>query len=273
MKNRDYLAKHSPLLRARRLEGAFPIEDAIALLDDLTHLDAHNDRRRKYLSWAMKAAGVLAVLCVLAGLVPLIAVFVVAIVVLLIFYYRLARIDLRNDVLELHRAWLRILAADMEPQQSITLKLDFTPATTKQHRVYDQKVKGVRCREYVHPWYTAETQLADGARLHCDATTRVRERVITKHSRSGKTKTKRKYKYWTKLDVSLGLPHDSFSVTPAAPTGDEKIRTKAGEKRNVVRVSRVLSSTSAAPPTVDDLIQTVALAYRQAAPAAPEQTA
>jgi hypothetical protein len=273
VKDRDYLAKHSPLMRARRLEGAFPIEDAIALLDDLTTLDTRNDRRRKYLSYAMKGSGVLALVCLFAGLAPLIALFVVAVVVLLIFYYRLNRIDLPNDVLELCRAWLRILAADMAPQQSIALKLDFNPATSKAHRVYDQKVKGVRCLEYVHPWYTAETQLADGARLHCDATTRVRERVVTKHSRSGKTKTKRKYKYWTKLDVALGLPNDSFTVAKAAPGGPEKIRTKAGEKRNVVRVSRVLTSLSAAPPKLDDLIQPVALAYRQAAPAAPEQSA
>jgi hypothetical protein len=254
------------LLQARRLHGAFPIEAAIKLLDDLSVLDTSNDRRRKRYKLALVACVVLGLGLLFAGLAPVAALCVVAFVVLLVLHMRLARADLPNDMVDLSRAWLRILAADMEPEEPITLTLDFNPATAKQHRVYDQKVKGVRCLEYVHPWCSAETRLADGARLHCDATTRVRERVVTKHSRSGKTKTKRKYKYWTKLDVSLGLPTETFTLAPTEPARRQKIRTKPGEKRSVVRVSRVLTSNSAAPPKLDELIHTVALAYRQAAP-------
>jgi hypothetical protein len=268
------LARHSPLLRTRRLDDAFPIEDAIALLEELATVDTRNDRRRTWYKRGAVACIVLAALFLFAGL-PLVApVPSLGFVALVVLGIRLSKIDIPNEARELVLSWLRILAADLEPGQSVSLKLDFNPATAKTYRVSDQRVNQVRCLEYLHPWYSGETVLADGARLGWDATTRVRERVTSKRSRSGKIKHKSKRKYWTKLEVSLALPADHFTISQNASAGPGKVRTKAGEKRNVVRVSRVLCSLSPAPPPIDELIATVALAYRQVAPMAPvEQTA
>jgi hypothetical protein len=261
-------------LRKRRLDGDFPVADAMAVLDELSTLDTRNDRQRDRYRKAIWACGAVGIAFLFIGLAWLSPLFFAAVVVLAILRWRLGRADIPNDALEVVRGWLRILAADIEAEQPITLKLDFGPAIAKAHCVYDQKVDRVRCREYLHPWYSAEAELADGARLQCDATTRVRERIIRKYSRSGKVKTKRKYKYWTKLDVTLGVPKDSFALTDDKRTGRAKVRSKAGEKRNVVRVSRVLADLPSGRPRLEDFIQTVAMAYRQVAPApAPEQPA
>jgi hypothetical protein len=256
----------SQLLRKRLLEGRYPVEDAIALLVPIAALDERNDRWRSRMKAVLFPAIGLTLFLLFFRLFYL-AVPVGAVAIGLgVFVWRTSRSDVPNEVRLLALPWLQILSADVRPEEEVALRIDLGQPMCAKSRVVDQRIGRLRKSEYVHPWFSGEALLADGALLRWEATTRIRKVVISKRSSSGRSKTKTKIKKWTKLDVSLGLPTRAFSVGEAAASGQEKMRVKTGEKRNVVRVSRVVCATSLDPVAVEELIQTVSLAYRRAVP-------
>lgn len=262
MNKATLLSKNSPLLRTRSLEGTFPINEAVELFNALGTLDERNDRRRKLFKIFAIIGVVLTAFLLIADLAPIALLTGAAAIVLAVLVIRLGRIDIPNDVRLFVLPWLRILAADMEADGSVALKLDLHEAHDKSQRIADQIANGKQWQQYHHPWFSGRATLADGARLHWDAVTHIREHTTHK----SKGRTKRKLKQSIKYDVSLGLPADSFALGQLASRGIEKVRVKPGEKRNVVRVSYVAAAASLTPANVDDLIATVASAYRQAAP-------
>lgn len=257
------MSRNSPLLRTRLLEGTFPITEAVKLFDALGTLDERNDRRRKLFKIFAILGVVLTAFLLIADLAPIAALTGAVAILLAVLGFRLGRVDIPNDVRLFVLPWLRILAADMEADGNVSLKLDLHEANDKSQKLVDQKVEVSRhLYEYNHPWFSGQATLADGARLQWDAITHIRERVRWK----SKGRTKRKLKQAIKYDVSLGLPAESFAVGQLAAQGSEKVRVKPGEKRNVVRVSYVAQSSALRPANLDHLIATVASAYRQAAP-------
>jgi hypothetical protein len=257
-----HLFRTSPLLRTRSLEGTFPISEAVELFDALGTLDERNDRRRKLHKILAIFCAVLTVVLFMADLAPVALFTGAAAIVLVVLLFRLIRQDIPNDVRLFVLPWLRILAADMAFDGTVALKVDLHESNDKCKRVLDQRLGNRRQCEYHHPWFSGQATLTDGARLQWDAVTHLRERVTSK----SKGRTKRKLKQGIHYDVSLGLPVDSFALGQVSAQGSEKVRVKPGEKRNVVRVSYVAQATTRAPAKLDDLIATVASAYRQAAP-------
>ena len=250
------------MLRTRLLEGTFPISEAVELFDALGTLDERNDRRRKLYKILAITCVVLTGVLLIADLAPVALLPGAAAIVLVVLVFRLSRQDIPNDVRLFVLPWLRILAADMESDDPVALKIDLHESNDKSKRVLDQRLGNRHQSEYHHPWFSGQATLVDGARLQWDAVTHLRERVTAK----SKGRTKRKLKQGIKYEVSLGLPVDSFALGQPSARGIEKVRVKPGEKRNVVRVSYVAQATTRTPAKLDDLIATVASAYRQAAP-------
>jgi hypothetical protein len=263
------LSKGSPLLRDRAIAGVFPMQEALALFDALAVLDESNDRRRQRLR-KLTIAGIGASLVAPFVGLPIACILTIpATVVLAIRTYRLGRVDIPNDVRLFVLPWLRLLSADMDATETVSLKVDLRACTDKRHRVADEVASGRKWETYHHPWFSGEATLTDGARLQWSAVTHLRKHTTWKKKGRSKIKIKQAMKY----DVALGLPSSSFAVDPVAKSGIEKIRVKPGEKRTVVRVSYVAHSASLAPANVDDLVSTVASAYRQGTPQASEQSA
>ena len=271
LKPATLLSKRSRLVRDRAIVGVFPMEEALTLFDALAVLDARNDRRRQRLSILTLASMVASIGAPFAGLAIVCWVTIPAMVVLAALNYRLRRIDIPNDVRLFVLPWLRILSADMRATEAVSLKVDLRTSTDKCHRVADEVTNGKKWETYHHPWFSGEATLTDGARLQWSAVTHVRKHTTWKSKGRSKTKTKQAMKY----DVSLGLPSSTFAVDPVAKSSIEKIRVKPGEKRNVVRVSYVAhSASSLTPAKLDDLVNTVALAYGRGTPqATTEQSA
>ena len=127
-----------------------------------------------------------------------------------------------------------------------------------------------------YPWLALNTHLVDGSRLIVNVQDDITKYKITKRkrSRSGKTKTKTKtkYKIRTSFLVTLNLPAKRYDVEEGITssirnTQGIKIKHKAGEKRNTLKVNfRWKTKDIDAVPDFQQFLGLIAKAYKKTKP-------
>lgn len=156
----------------------------------------------------------------------------------------------------------------------MTLRLDLSgaqqPHKCRSERKWENGWPKVTERHFADPWLSGEARLADESRLHWELVEHLRRRDMRRRNRRGKVKHKTKYKVKHLLTVRLGLPHETYATEGAdAPaTQGDRLVVRPGERRDVVRVRRVVEARSAdAPLEIGHFLDLVGQAYQRAQPA------
>ena len=252
---------------------------AEALLDQMRHLaafDASNDATRAQIKklmggvvvgaiaslWLLTLFGI-AMLAVTAALIGL-AIY------LGVMLGRLSKLDISNNFREVALPFLAILKQDMEPHQTLKVRVDLrAPTHANKRRGSPQSSKGgayasVVETSYHDNWFAGSARLADASVLHWSVVDDVVESKRTKRSSSGKMKTKtRNYKRST-VAVSLSVANKRYGVTPTASANadGQKLAVQSGAKRRTIKLTRKIKTKSLETMDPGVLIDTVASAYR-----------
>lgn len=268
----------SPAERETIASGQFAGDfTAEALLDQMRHLakfDASNDATRALLKKLTGAAvvGAFASLWLLSvfGKVMLIAVaLLIGVAIYLgVTLSRLSKLDISNNFREVALPFLAILKQDMDPQQTLKVRVDLrAPTHQNKRRGTPQSSKGgvytkIVETAYHDNWFSGSARLADASVLRWSVVDDVVESKRTKRSSSGKMKTKtRNYKRST-VAVSLSVANKRYGVAPNASADGHKIAVQGGAKRRTIKLTRKIKTKSLDTMDPGVLIDTVASAYR-----------
>lgn len=193
---------------------------------------------------------------------------------LIVFAFKLGKIDVPPVLEESVLPWLALLREDVVPGSQVHLALDLRgsecPPKRQVVRSGEMNGAGWTTDFFLDPWFSGEATFADHAVVKWDVSDLVRRRTRRRRNPRGKTKTKIKHKVLRTFDVQVRVRGKDFHASATAPDGGEAIRTdiKAGEKRTCVRArSRVLLSRVDQPPRLVEMVHSVAAAYRHLSPA------
>ncbi|MGE0821724.1 MAG: hypothetical protein AB7G75_10885 [Candidatus Binatia bacterium] len=199
----------------------------------------------------------------------------------LLLWWRLRKIDLPDTlrmvvvplfgILREESTGIIKAAIDLRGPLESTKRTEHSPAKNKNYPRVDLSF-------FCDPWLQVETQLADGSRLVIEAKDFVRERSIAKKNARGKVKYKTKYKGRRLYEVRLAASHKAYRLAESPhPEDGIRMAVKAGEKRDVIKLRRMVPSgdpkTPTLPANIDDLTQLLATAYAQLAPSSQEARA
>lgn len=172
---------------------------------------------------------------------------------------------------------LAVLREDMAPDAPVTLRLDLRGGTLDQKRVSRQALPPLSGRGapqiteslYEDAWLAGTAELADGARLELAIVDQIRKRDIARRNRRGKLKTKAKYKVKACVDVQVAFPDDYAPLTAGERRdGPGRLAVLPGERRTKVKLRQTFERHHpAAPLAVRPLLDLIATAYSQVAPA------
>lgn len=260
-------AEQKSLLALKKIAGDHTPARWLALLGNVAMYDRRADELRKTVGWSI---GISFLLIVIGGAITpwLIIPFALLFIGSIILFFVLRGKDLPNNLRLFVLPFLAILREEMETESPLHLELDLTGGMNKTKLLRSQDVPGrARAREsfYRDPWMRGSGELADGSSLEWSITDDIRERTITKTNPRGKTKTKTKYKVRRLIEVRVGLRNDEYALAGSAtPTGDDRVAVKEGEKRNVLKLRRILTHSD--PKSVlelNDVVDLLAGAYRR----------
>lgn len=268
----------SPAERETIASGQFAGDfTAEALLDQMRHLakfDASNDATRAQLKKLTGAAvvGAFASLWLLTvfGSVMLIAVaaLIGVAIYLAVTLSRLSKMDISNNFREVALPFLAILKQDMEPDQTLKVRVDLrSPTHEKKRRGTPQSSKGGAYAKVVETtyhdnWFAGSARLADASVLRWSVVDDVVESKRTKRSSSGKMKTKTRNYKRSVVAVSLSVANKRYGVTQNASAEGQKIAVHSGAKRRTIKLTRKIKTKSLEPMDPGVLIDTVASAYK-----------
>ena len=276
------------VLKEKTIEGAHTPDEWLAALTPLAEQDRQGDRRRRNLMIATIAGFVLGAIALALGVAiaggPLLALAVVG----LVAFFVMKRQDLSNRLRDFVLPLLVVLREEMAAGQPVTLRLDLRGATRPEKKVDVHKSGGGLPRHedtfYIDPWLTVEARLGDGTRLVWEVVDDVRQRRVTRRNRRGKVKTKTKYKTKTEMAARLATRRDEYAPVALPVTGEEanpatsasgdRLAIKAGARRDVVEVKRVVIER-ASEPKLDPrhFIEMVGAAYGRVTPIHAEEEA
>jgi hypothetical protein len=239
------------LIKTKVLEGERTPDEWLSFFKQIVDFDAGVDSAKKTLTIGCVGSGVLFVagifLTAIVGPIVLLLALAAGIVLGIIAFTG-AKVDLPNNFRLFVFPLIAVLREEMEPGQALYLKLDLRGKTLKEKLdPTPRRSTTTKGKEsfFKDDWIFGRAPLADGSRLDWNIVDYTRERKITKRSRSGKTKFKTKHKIKTLIDARLALkPEDYLPASlQSSQDGREKVAFKQGEKRNTVRVRRLIVST------------------------------
>ncbi|MCI0489058.1 MAG: hypothetical protein L0229_20900 [Blastocatellia bacterium] len=271
------------ILEEKQIEGNYTPGEWLALLRQLAEYDRHGDAVRKVVKKMGCASGILVVATFIIGIVfETFFLFFIALiigVVALVLYFVKKRSDLPNKLRRFALPLISILREEMEQGVPLYLRMDFRSGTIKEKETaylgpdetkarYRRPSNVLKVKEthYTNAWMEGRARLTGGSILEWQIVDNTRQRKITKKGSSGKTKFKTKYKVKTIIDARLGLPREDYALMPGGPTAHqgEKVATRTGEKRNLIRVRRAKQSSTVDPePDLKEFLDLVAGAFRR----------
>jgi hypothetical protein len=107
---------------------------------------------------------------------------------------RHGRLNLENRRYEVLSGLMRLLAADIAPDEIVGVKVDFRPHTARGKLVQKGKVSYWNVDYYVSSWFELRGRFVDGTKFSLAVIEKCQQRHGTKRSASGKLKHKRKSK-------------------------------------------------------------------------------
>lgn len=269
---RSLNAEQKRILRDKRVDLNRPIDELLALLRPLANCDAIADKSRTKLGCTF-AAGIVAVVVATVvlsddgwlGLLAIVAIAAIMIGAGALFFWSRG-IDVSNNFRQFALPVLTVLREDIAPGERVHVKLDLRAPNAKEKlqsesAPYKQGVyHKVIDKTFLDAWMSAEATLVDGTRLAWSVTDAIRERSKTKRTPRGKYKSKTKVARKTHLDVEVALRNKRYAIGDAPPDAE----VKSDDKRTVVRLERLVRSTSLDPVSPGALIDLVAAVYRNA---------
>lgn len=267
------------ILRDKKIDASHTPAEWIALLGALARYDREGDSLRKGAGWGI-AIGVIGAFGggVIAHSLPALTTFLIIAIISFILYISLRSVDLPESLGGFVLPLMALMREDMDADAPLHLKLDFERSVSKGKLLSSNQLPGGRDivqSMYRNDWMEGGGTLAEGSTLGWSIIDLVRERRITKRNLRGKVKTKTKYKVRRIIDMRVGLRRENYVLGGTAGTVDGRIarvNVKEGEKRNVLKVRRVVETTSV-DQTMDvkDFIDPLAAAFRRASLTNPEE--
>lgn len=161
----------------------------------------------------------------------------------IIIRWRLGKIDIHNNLREFVVPVVNLIGQDMEAGTKISLDLDLRGKTL------DSKLKNthkddpgwlsypkVTTRIYDDPWFRLTGQLVDGSKLILNVDDQVTRLDKTYKGRSGKIKSKTKYKVKHEIMAGLALKHKKYAVAGENELNGlgDGLKYKDGDNRQLI---------------------------------------
>ena len=119
------------------------------------------------------------------------------------------------------------------------------------------------------PWLRLRAELRDGSTLDIAVTDRYRHRRVTKRSRSGKHKMKKKVKTMQVIKVRRALPRGEQGLPPATPPPAWiGVMVRDGRRRSVIATAKVSRMPQNGAEQLDWILTTAAEPFRWTPPPA-----
>ena len=274
-------AEQKQLLRVKQIAAERTPDEWLALLKPVAAYDTSGDRARTLTVVLMVISilmllGIIFLYDVMSVVGILLALFALALLALsIVIYVSTRRLNLEADLGKFVLPLIAVLREDVRPGERLRLRMDLRGGTIKEKQTSESApyakppYREVVDTFYTDPWMDGQTTFADGGRVQWQIVDQIRQTQKTKRNARGKTKTKTKRKQRTHLSVQLALPEKDYTLSGEVveKQGTTKIKLTPGEKRASVKVHRVARLDSAETVEPRHLIDTIAEAYRHAAPA------
>ncbi|MDQ3134038.1 MAG: hypothetical protein M3Q76_04415 [Acidobacteriota bacterium] len=273
-------AEQKQLLRVKQIAAELTPDEWLTLLKPVAAYDTSGDRARTLavvllvISIPMLFGSIFlyAVLSILGILLTLVAL--ALLVLSIVIYVSTRRLNLEADLGKFVLPLIAVVREDVRPGERLRLRMDLRGGTIKEKQTSESApyekhpYRKIVDTFYTDPWMDGQTTFADGARVQWQLIDQIRQTQKTKRNARGKTKTKTKRKQRTHLSVQLALPEKDYNLSGEVveKQGTTKIKLTPGEKRASVKVHRVARLDSAETVEPRHLIDTIAEAYRHAAP-------
>jgi hypothetical protein len=267
-------SEHADVLNTKVIRGSRTPGEWLTFLKSVAAYDRTTDSLRYVAGWGIVAGLLLAIILGIA-LQSLVASLVCLLIAILsiVFFVRLKRRDIPNTMRFCVLPLVALLREDMEPDAQLLLRADFTGGIRREKQAAGggplpkgNYISGTQTF-YNDPWFEGEGTFADGSNVAWSVNDLIRQRDITKRGRSGKIKSKRKFKVRRMIDVRVGMRQDAYALADdhaAGGRGHDRIAVKEGAKRNVMKMRRILIETRPdAPLDPKHIIDLLAEAYRR----------
>jgi len=276
----------SPALRAaidkKQIAGEFTAQVLLEQMRALAEFDRQNSvMRSRLLKWKLLAIA-LAIVVLFISPLPLVlrlcisAVAIAAFIYLSIITRRLSQFAISENFSKVALPFIAILKQDMQAAQTLSIRLDLTPAIVSKKCIGTSKpyergaYKKIVDTTYRDPWFDGSARLADDAILRWRLLDTICESKRSKRSSSGKTKTKLRHYKRSLVAIGLSLPNKSYGVSALASHSPQqpasKITVQHGNKRSDVKLVRKFKAKSLEPIDPRALIDVISEAYKRATP-------
>jgi hypothetical protein len=209
-----------------------PATDVFADLDSLREVDKHNEGIAKRFLQAGCVTLLLGIVCFVVGVVtelpPLFAVAGLAIVAGIVSFVvrrRYSRLDTEDRRYQLVEKVVRLLSADLHPEQELGLRLDLSKPKQKHKLQGEGEVGQWKVEYYEDPWLELKTRLLDGTACQLRLTEHFQYRHRWARSSSGKRKHKSKTKSATRALLELKVKEHKFpGLSQLAGTAQQAVQ-------------------------------------------------
>jgi hypothetical protein len=264
------------------IEASRTPSEWLAFFARIAEYDRHGDSGRKLLGragigFAIAAFVSIFVSVVAESFIPSLVVWPIAILMGLLYLIK-KKSDLPNKFREFVVPLVSILREEMRASEPLFLHLDFRGGTEQYKQTSGEHFKTAkRPASYVKAditerffsdiWIEGRARLADDSRLELAIVDHICERKVGKRNARGKYKTKTKYKIKSVIEARLQLPQEDYALMGAGGRESDRIRLKSGEKRNAIRVRRVVKSSDLNSVLgLNHALDVIARAYKNVAP-------
>lgn len=272
---RSLSAEQKQMIRTKRVDLSWPIDEILTRIKPLAACDTLADRSRTKTGCSFGIGIVLSIVLLIvfsnmgwSAIATLVFVlFIAAVVGAGVMWSFLRRIDISNNFRSFALPVLSLMREDFDATRLVNLRmnLDRPNASSKKTGESAPYKQGIYHKiidtTYVDPWMTVSGVLVDGTKLSWNVTDEIRERKKTKRNARGKYKTKTKYRKKTEIEVEMALRKKTYAMTPSADSALAD-STSSDEKHHRVSLEREVRTESLDPIDPRVLIDVVANVYR-----------
>ena len=257
-------------INAKNLKGSHPVGVWLDFFKPIVLMDTLCDKQRKakknwliffviitFISFFFLALGPLGILIELA--------LIFTIIVLSVKLIKLKNIDISNQLRLFVFPFLSLMNNDINKKENIELNLEFSNPMDSRFMIKEipntnRRYPKVKTKFYKNNWMSAKMKLKDETELDFNINDIIRRRDITKRSRSGKIKSKVKYKVNHVTELKVLFPKEKYLMTEAA---NRLTAYKENKKYHILKIKgKNISTDLDQTITPKELLNLVAQAFK-----------